>query len=245
MNDFPEVSVIITVYDRDKYIYSAINSVLNQTLDPSKYEILVVGKLENKEILDFLRRERIMFIENKERAIGPKIVDALKMAKGRIISFLEDDDLFHPDKLETVIENFSHDKKIGFMSHPLHIIDNENNHNTLSNTGYQSIYIDKNKPDKKERFLKAWKQGSKARYTASTVSILKDILVENIGYLQHVNFSPDSFYIFVSFKSKYNMIYSDRNLGDFRMSMHSLSKNLEELGNFIKHKKTIFILFLS
>lgn len=72
MNNLPVISVIITVYERDKFLKDALNSVLNQTIDNDKYEIIVVGKLQNKEILEFLNKERITFIENWEKPIGPK-----------------------------------------------------------------------------------------------------------------------------------------------------------------------------
>ncbi|BCS94366.1 hypothetical protein L3N51_02271 [Metallosphaera sp. J1] len=237
MNNLPVISVIITVYERDKFLKDALNSVLNQTIDNDKYEIIVVGKLQNKEILEFLNKERITFIENWEKPIGPKIVDGVMKAKGNIISLLEDDDLFHADKLEIVLETFSQDKSLGFMSHPLHIINEKGDHNPLSNIGYKSVYINKGLPDRKEKFFKAWQQGSKARYTSSTVSILRDILLDNVNFLRQVNFSPDSFYIFASYKSKYNMYYSEKNLGDFRMSLTSLSKNIANLENFIQHKR--------
>ncbi|WP_409366451.1 glycosyltransferase family 2 protein [Metallosphaera sp. D4-4] len=237
MERSPLISVIITVYERDKFIMHALKSVLNQTLDNDKYEIVVVGKLQNRDILEFLQKERITFIENKERAIGPKIVDGLRKANGDIISLLEDDDLFHEDKLEVVLDTFTKDKSLGFMSHPLHIINEEGDHDPLSNTGYERVYIDKSLPDRKMRFFKAWAQGSEARYTSSTVSILKNILVSNIEFLRQVNFSPDSFYIFASYKSKYNMLYSEKNLGDFRMSTASLSKNISSKENFLQHKR--------
>ncbi|MCY0863305.1 MAG: glycosyltransferase family 2 protein [Metallosphaera prunae] len=237
MERLPLISVIITVYERDKFIIQALNSVLNQTLDNDKYEVIVVGKLENRDIIESLMRERITFVENREKPIGLHIIDALRKANGYIISFLDDDDLFHKDKLEIVLDTFTKDKSLGFMSHPLHIINEEGDHDSLSNTGYERVYIDKNVSTRKRDFLKAWAQGREARYTSSTVSILKDILIDSIEFLRQVNSSPDSFYPFASYKSKYNMLYSEKNLGDYRLSITSLSKNISGEENFLQHKR--------
>ena len=105
----PYISVIISVYNRTQYINEAINSVLNQTLDKNKYEILVITNVDLPE------RDGIRIMKTNERWYGASIVQAINNARGEVISILDDDDLFLPNKLEVVYKVFKENKDLGLQ----------------------------------------------------------------------------------------------------------------------------------
>lgn len=99
----PKVTVVITTYNRPKMLSKAISSVLNQTLQD--IEIIVVddvSKEDNAAVIDSFGDKRITLIRNETNlggAVG-RNVGAAAGQSGEWIAFLDDDDLFLPDKLE-------------------------------------------------------------------------------------------------------------------------------------------------
>ncbi len=96
------ISVIITVYKRKEFYKEAIESALNQTLDKKYYEIIVVHYID----IDRINYENVRYIQCDDLNIGAQLAIGIENAKGNIISFLDDDDKFLPEKLEFVYNTF-------------------------------------------------------------------------------------------------------------------------------------------
>lgn len=54
------ISVVITAYNRREYLIKAVNSVINQSLDSSYYEIIVIKNFEDNEIDNYLMNANII-----------------------------------------------------------------------------------------------------------------------------------------------------------------------------------------
>lgn len=99
----PLVSVIIPVYNSEKYIRDTIESVLKQTY--KNFEIIVVddGSTDiTKIIIDELKKKdsRIQYIFQSNQGQSAARNKGIEYAKGKYIAFLDADDLFLPDKVE-------------------------------------------------------------------------------------------------------------------------------------------------
>lgn len=103
MNYHPLVSVIIPVYNSEKYIVQAIESVINQTY--KNLEIIVIndGSTDNSfEILQkYKTKVRLYSQENKGASSARNI--GLESAKGDYIQFLDADDMLDAGKIESQI----------------------------------------------------------------------------------------------------------------------------------------------
>lgn len=99
----PKVSVIIPTYNRAYLVCEAIDSVLSQTF--KDFEIIVVddGSTDNtKEALEkYGPRICYIYQENKGRAEARNA--GIRQAKAEYIAFLDDDDIWLPNKLEKQI----------------------------------------------------------------------------------------------------------------------------------------------
>lgn len=105
MNDL--VSVIIPTYNRPLYLDRAIKSVLNQTY--KNIEIIIVDDNgDNYEIQDktkiiidmFNSYPNVKYIRNRFNMGGAESRnEGVKNAKGKYISFLDDDDVYDKDKI--------------------------------------------------------------------------------------------------------------------------------------------------
>ena len=97
------ISVIIPVYDQEKYVEKCIRSVLGQTW--RKLELLVIddGSSDNSgAILDRLAAEdeRIRLVHRKNGGVSRARNRGIRMAKGRYITFVDGDDYLQPSYLE-------------------------------------------------------------------------------------------------------------------------------------------------
>ena len=110
----PFISVIITAHNRREFLLEAVNSALNQSLPRDEYEIIVVKNFEDEKIDKFLEEHNVKNVFTKEEPLGAKVVEGIKESKGEVISFLEDDDLWLPQKLQVVKEVFK-DKSVVYF----------------------------------------------------------------------------------------------------------------------------------
>ena len=112
----PKVSVIIPTYQRAHLVSQAIESVLAQTY--SDYEIIVVnnGSTDNTtEVLSqFGDKIRVIHLHANT---GPSVARNLGMnaSNGRYLAFLDDDDLWLPNKLEKQIPYLDSHSNIGLI----------------------------------------------------------------------------------------------------------------------------------
>ena len=92
------VSVIIPVYNSDKYITKTLNSVLNQTYKPIEIILVDDCSIDNSEqiINEYLRKHEYITYYRLEKNSGVAVArnKALELAKGRYIAFLDSDDLW-------------------------------------------------------------------------------------------------------------------------------------------------------
>ncbi|MGE5409523.1 MAG: glycosyltransferase, partial [Clostridiales bacterium] len=138
------VSVIIPTYNRKDKLVRAIKSVLAQSYDD--YEIIVVN--DNGEdvssVIEQLKDPRIRLItHNINKGLSAARNSAIKYANGKYLAYLDDDDIYYPDHLETLVnylENGS--SKIAYTDANRIIIENnaENNQPAKRDTPYSSDF---------------------------------------------------------------------------------------------------------
>ncbi len=93
------ISVIIPVFNREKTIKRAIESVKNQTL--KAHEIIVVNDGSTDNTLNILKSiEEIKVISQENLGVSAARNAGIEMAKGEWIAFLDSDDWWFEEKLE-------------------------------------------------------------------------------------------------------------------------------------------------
>lgn len=103
----PSITVVITCQDRRTFLLEAVKSALGQDLDPSEYEIIVVKNFDDELIDNKLKEFGIRTFLSGTGPVSQKHAIAIKEAKGEIVSFLDDDDVFSRVKLRIVKERFN------------------------------------------------------------------------------------------------------------------------------------------
>jgi glycosyltransferase involved in cell wall biosynthesis len=97
------VSVVMTVYNEEKYLESSIESILNQTFRDFEFVIVNDGSTDrSQEILEELERrnERIRLNPNPiNLGIAKSTNNGIKIANGKYIAIMDAGDLSNPDRL--------------------------------------------------------------------------------------------------------------------------------------------------
>lgn len=97
-----KISVILPVYNSQKFIKQAIESVLGQTF--TDFELIIVndGSTDSTlEIISDFKDKRIRLISQQNQGPGAARNNALKVAEGDYVMFLDSDDWYSKDALET------------------------------------------------------------------------------------------------------------------------------------------------
>lgn len=109
----PLVSVIIPTYNRPTMLAESVSSVLHQTYD--NCEIIVINdsgvNVENVLIPLNTKRNISYTRHNKNRGLAAARNTGINISKGEYIAYLDDDDIFLPHHVETLVafmENGSH-----------------------------------------------------------------------------------------------------------------------------------------
>lgn len=110
VNEF-EITVIVPVYNREKLIGGCINSLNNQTLDNSKFEVLFVDDFSSdntitkiQQLVDSSLNYRILKRPINSGAASSPRNDGIKSAKGRYIYFLDSDDFIYDYALQDLLD---------------------------------------------------------------------------------------------------------------------------------------------
>ena len=107
----PEVSVIISTYNRSKNLKRCIESVLAQSF--TNFEIIVVDDCstdDTQEVVKKFKDKRVKYIQTLKNSGHdglPKNM-GVDRAKGEFITFLDDDDLYRPDALKVLYTYIGH-----------------------------------------------------------------------------------------------------------------------------------------
>ena len=98
----PEVSVVMTCYNYEKYVARSIESVLKQTHKDLELMIINDGSTDNSDsvIRSYIKDKRVRYIiqDNAGQARAKNI--GIKYSCGKYIAFLDADDLWENEKLE-------------------------------------------------------------------------------------------------------------------------------------------------
>jgi len=120
LNTFSEplVSVLMTAYNREKYIAEAIESVLASTY--TNFELIIVDDCSKDDSVNIARSyaakdERIkVYVNEKNLGDYPNRNRAASYAKGKYIKYVDADDLIYPHSLDIMVKNMENFPEAGW-----------------------------------------------------------------------------------------------------------------------------------
>ncbi|MFP3203052.1 MAG: glycosyltransferase family A protein [Sulfolobus sp.] len=230
------------------FLLDAVNSALNQTLPKDEYEVIVVKNFEDERIDKFLEEHNVKNIVTNEEPFGTDLARGVEESKGEVISLLDDDDLWLPQRLEKVKQVFG-DKDVVYY------------HNKYINF-YGSIsvdsLIDKIKSNKDSgKLLKLtirdMNKSLSPPWNNSSITVRKKIFSKNVlDKIKNVYLNADNLLFYLAYCNNGYFVFDDEVL-TFRR-VHTTNASLLQLmvyeswltkvSNWVKIYKHDYLTFL-
>ena len=121
----PKVSIIVPVYNTQKYIEKCLNSLLNQTFKDVEIILVNDGSKDNSEtiIKKYIENfaDKIKYISKENEGLSKARNDGAKLATGEYIMFVDSDDYIANDLIENLKQYM--DRKIDLIKYKLLTVD--------------------------------------------------------------------------------------------------------------------------
>lgn len=101
----PIISVVMSVYNGEKYLREAIESISNQTYTDFEFIIINDGSTDNTaEILRSYNDSRIKVLTQKNMGLSTSLNKGIRQSSGQYIARMDADDISHCDRLQRQLE---------------------------------------------------------------------------------------------------------------------------------------------
>ncbi|MHA2039282.1 MAG: glycosyltransferase, partial [Promethearchaeota archaeon] len=125
----PKITVLMPVYNNEKFLRESVDSILNQTFKDFEFIIINDGSTDRtKKILNAYKDFRIRVIDNdKNIGITRSLNKGLGLAKGEYIARMDGDDISLPERLERQVKFLENNPKVVLLGNWVEIIDGDGN----------------------------------------------------------------------------------------------------------------------
>ena len=139
----PLVTVLMAVYNGEKYLREAIESILDQTYTNFEFLIINDGSSDRtEEIILSYNDKRIRYIKNEQNLkLIASLNKGLDLAKGEFIARMDADDISLPERLEKQINFLEKHPEIGLLGSWVRTLGLTNNRNIIFKQGHNTIRI--------------------------------------------------------------------------------------------------------
>lgn len=106
-NDKPAVSLLVPIYNVERYLEECLDSAVGQTLEDIEIICINDGSTDSsRDIIEsyLVRDQRVRVIDKPNSGYGASMNKGLEAARGEYVGILESDDFFEPDALQRLLD---------------------------------------------------------------------------------------------------------------------------------------------
>lgn len=122
----PMISVVMSVYNGEKYLTEAIESILNQTYRNFEFIIINDGSTDKSlEIIEKYKKQdkRIVLMSRENRGLVDSLNEGFLLAQGKYIARMDADDISLPLRLEKQFDFMESNPEIGISGTWIEVFD--------------------------------------------------------------------------------------------------------------------------
>ena len=233
----PEIAVVVGDYSRRRYLPFAIASLGAQTLSRERFEIVVTKNWRDPEVDRSLAALRATVLFDEEPRIGRWLRHAVNACRAPIITFLDDDDEFEPERLERILEVFAKHPDLGFYRNRVRVIDREGRpipferwreherDEAFDHLG--PLYFS---PRAKDRLLEVATRTTHATFNTSSMALRRELLDGDLGDGFEATQLEDLYLFLTGVLAPGGVYLDDRRLTRFRFYPGNVSRMVRWLG---------------
>lgn len=125
----PKVTVLLPVYNGEKYLKEAIESILNQTFDDFEFIIINDGSTDDtKKIIESYNDKRIRVVNQKNKGLSLSLNIGISMSQGEYIARMDADDISEKDRLMEQVSFMDQNPEIGICGSSVILINELGDH---------------------------------------------------------------------------------------------------------------------
>ena len=207
-NNEPLVSVLTPVLNANKYIRQCIESVLEQTYTNIEHVFAdggsTDGTLETLAAYQENYPERIRFLSSPDKGVGSALKKAYKICKGDILGWIDSDDKYNSDAVETGVKFFQLNPDAHFVYGRCNIIN--------ANSEVVGCFVIKDFD--KDEWLNIW------HYMVFCATFFRREVIEKVGFVNDLGNDLD-FYLRVN--KHFRMHRIEKTLTNWRLHQDSIS----------------------
>ncbi|WP_195244228.1 glycosyltransferase family 2 protein [Clostridium celatum] len=182
----PQLSIIMPVYNAERYLNKCIESILGQSYNNFELIIINDGSIDgSKEICEYYSAndKRVKVINKTNEGQSAARNDGLKLAKGQYIQFIDADDWLELNACETLIKNIQIEE-VDWVLASFNFVGK----NRIEKVNFKSIKYNTNEfVDNMTKYLNHW-----AFNVLWNKIYKKEIIVANsISFTKELNYSED------------------------------------------------------
>jgi glycosyltransferase involved in cell wall biosynthesis len=210
----PLVSVVIPAYNHERFISDTIGSVLNQGVKDLEAIIVNDGSTDaTGQIIDTIRDERVRVIHQQNSGTASAINRGLSLAKGKYISILNSDDLYHEDRLKILIDELERDPECYLALSKVRLIDIDGR-SVESGRDFKWLQNAYTLYEKTHNFLLGILRDN---FTCTSSNfVFRGSLIEGIGYFRNLRYVNDLDFLLRAI-AHYKYRFSDMELLNYRI----------------------------
>ena len=110
-----DLSIIVPVYNVEKYLPRCVDTLLEQDMSADRYEVVLVddGSTDNSGVICeryAAQHQNIRVIHQKNQGLSEARNTGIDNSSGRYVMFVDSDDYLQPRVLRAIVEKMDHDK---------------------------------------------------------------------------------------------------------------------------------------
>ena len=215
-----EISVLLLAFNRKDYVKFAIDSLGSQTLPSSKFEVIYISNFDNYDDYFLKKIENGQIFHPENPKWGHWLYLGITNSRGKIITILEDDDLYAKIRLERIYNIFKLYNNDCIFYTNNYVLGLANNLPELISNDYKIHYF-------KEYNKKAFTEllNKNIFFNNSRTAITKRNWIDNLNLIRNADVeNSDTFIASLAYESKCKIIVDDAPLTFIRNTSNSLSK---------------------
>ncbi|WP_181316219.1 glycosyltransferase [Photobacterium iliopiscarium] len=210
------ISVILPIYNADKYLHQALDSILNQTY--KEFELICLDDGSTDNSLSIINKyaeqdNRVVIVTRENKGLIYSLNEGINLAKYNYIARMDADDISHPTRFSQQIEYLKKNKDVAVIGCSYNYI-NEKNEITGSRKLFSS--------SKYTRALSLF--GSP--FCHPSVMFNRNVIGDDLYYDENYKYAED-YELWIRLSSNYELNNLKEILLDYRVLSTSISREHE------------------